>query len=317
MKSNTDDDDIFTTSNSNTSINLDERIQQKADQLSSSNENQPYTELTNSNGQIGNYSGINHNHDNSTPISGNNSNTTGSFQSRNALLLNQPHRISQHEKQQIQKRKLFTFHNNEGDIDGSNSSSSFNCFPSSSSSSSSSFYHVMDESNFDSSATLNVELLVSKIKEDEQKSFINQKEGKKNNGDDNHDDYDNHEILIQPVRNQLQIHCYLPPKSNNLSATATGTNTMHSSKNQMHSIFNQQRLFGSFMGNTGFMHQRGWSNTQLLIGYYMFYGKSVLVDWRTENGLSKVRSSICFFDANEIIGMYNLIAYYMILSMHL
>ena len=287
MKSNTDDnvdDNDTTNTNPNPATNLDERIQQKAAQLSSLN--QSFTESHYSNSQIGNYSGINH--DNSHPIhnSNNNSSATTNSHSRNVLLLNQTHRVSQHEKQQNQKRKLFTFHNNEGDFDGSTTvSPSFNSF--SPSSSTSSCYHVMDESNFDSSATLNVELLLLKSKEEQ----------KHNDNDDKHDDNDDcndgeSAILIQPVRNQLQIHCYLPPKSNNLTTAATtthGTNTDMSSKDPFNSIFNQQRLFGSFMGNTGFMHQRGWSNTQLLIGYYLFYGKSLLVDWKTENGLSKVR----------------------------
>lgn len=247
--------------------NIEVQIQRKANELST---NQIFLEegILGANGnEVGQYSFTSASHDTSSQTS-----NKPSFErsTSEVLLFNNEQRIDQNHREHELKRKLCAIDRGWND-DTHTPSSSF-------------YDHAMNESNFDSSSTFDIELLLSK-KEKRQ----NKQEKKQVERYDNFDQDYEEEIQIKPIRNQVQIHCYIPPKSNDLSLySSRHESKTRTAKNVLSNLFHQQRLYGSFMGKTGFIHQRGYADTQLLIGYYLWNGKSFLYDWNTENGTSKV-----------------------------
>lgn len=137
--------------------------------------------------------------------------------------------------------------------------------------------HMFDCNNFDSRGSMDVEFMLQGSKgiqgsKDEGQQLQQQQELGKG-------------FHVRPIRNKMSLFCHIPPKC--------GTNT-----------------FASFTANTGFLHQRGYADTTLSLGYQLFAGSALLCDWYTVDGTSKV--SLFFF--NLLIIMNCTLYHFLILT---
>jgi hypothetical protein len=113
------------------------------------------------------------------------------------------------------------------------------------------YTNIMDSNNFDTYGSIDIELMLQHEEEGEEKN-IELKEDKVKG------------IEIKPIKNQINLFCYVPPKCGN-------------------------NAFASFSGKSGFLNQRGYADTSLSLGYHLFQGNTFLCDWHTQDGTSKVR----------------------------
>lgn len=148
------------------------------------------------------------------------------------------------------------------------------------------YRHILDCNNFDTSATIDLEL------------SLESQQSLSDDGQEQHGELHTG-IEVMPIKNQMNLFCYIPPKC--------GRNT-----------------FASFSGKTGFLHQRGFSDTTLSFGYHMFGDNALLCDWHTVDGTSKVcqtRKYMCIqyhsFFTHLIHNLYRCHVVYLIHRYHL
>ena len=111
------------------------------------------------------------------------------------------------------------------------------------------YRNVIDSSNFGAQGSIDIQLEMQS-KEQENSDDITKSS----------------EIEVKPIKNQMSLSCYIPPKSG-------------------------RNAFASFSGKTGLFYQRGYADTTLSLGYHLFRGNSILCDWHTIDGTSKVRQT--------------------------
>jgi len=136
------------------------------------------------------------------------------------------------------------------------------------------YKNTMDSNNFDANGSIDIELVM--LEEKCQKSHISSSSSN-SDGEGTEAAQDGGAIeaqaqaqankgkgiVIKPIKNQMNVSCYVPPKC--------GANA-----------------FASFNGKTGFLHQRGYTDTTLSLGYHLFRGNTILYDWHTQDGTSKM-----------------------------
>ena len=125
-----------------------------------------------------------------------------------------------------------------------------------------SYLNVIDPNNFEAQGSIDIQLVMQHAKQHPKESKMEATE--ESTQEATKETSTTSEIEVIPIKNQMSLCCYIPPKA--------GRNG-----------------FASFSGKTGFFHQRGYADTTLSLGYHLFRGNAFLCDWHTLDGTSKVR----------------------------